>query len=158
MKVTKISDKADSLLLRSTSSPLTRRELGSPYTETLAKRMLATVTAPENDGVGIAAPQVGVGRRLIIVQRFDKEGEPFEVFANPVITGHSAEKRTGPEGCLSIDGVRGDVERWEWIDLGYDLPFVQNMHVNERVEGFTAVIFQHEIDHLDGKLFIDYLK
>jgi peptide deformylase len=92
---------------------------------------------------------------MAAVQRFDKEGEPFECFINPEIVEFIGEKEAGGEGCLSVPEIRGDVERWQTIRLRYrDEQFVER---EELIEGFTAVIFQHELDHLDGKLFIDYL-
>ena len=79
MRVLTIDDKEDSLFLRTHCKDLTVKEINSAEYAVLADRMLATVTSPEQDGVGIAGPQVGIGRRIVAVQRFDKEGEPFEV-------------------------------------------------------------------------------
>lgn len=155
MYVLSIADTADSLSLREKCLPMSEQMTHSEDFATLRRRMLATVQDPENEGVGIAAPQVGVLRRMVAVQRFDKEGEPFEFFLNPEIMEFVGEKEAGGEGCLSVPEVRGDVERWQTIRLRYrDEQFVEH---EELIEGFTAVIFQHELDHLDGKLFIDYL-
>jgi peptide deformylase len=121
----------------------------------LTQRMLATVKDTVNPGVGIAAPQIGINRNVIWVQRFDKPGEPFEVYLNPKITWRSALMRKGTEGCLSIPDIRGDVLRNYTIRITYyDLA---GKHHDEMVEGFTAVIFQHETDHLIGILFTDRL-
>ena len=155
MRVLSIADPTDSLLLRKESLPVSEQMLRSEEYALLRERMLQTVQNPEAVGVGIAAPQVGVRRNIIAVQRFDKEGEPFEFFINPEIVEFIGEKEAGGEGCLSVPEIRGDVERWQTIRLRYrDEQFVER---EELVEGFTAVIFQHELDHLDGKLFIDYL-
>ena len=155
MTLTTIASEQDSVLLRSISKPLTREMVASEEFEVLCRRILATVQNPQNEGVGIAAPQVGLLRRLVAVQRFDKEGEPFEFFLNPEIVEFIGEKKDGGEGCLSVPEIYGNVERWQHIRLRYrDEQFVER---EEEVEGFTAVIFQHELDHLDGKLFIDYL-
>ncbi|MBQ2429330.1 MAG: peptide deformylase, partial [Alistipes sp.] len=136
--------------------PVSERMLQGEDYATLRRRMLATVQDPENEGVGIAAPQVGVLRRMVAVQRFDKEGEPFEFFLNPEIVERIGEKQSGGEGCLSVPEIRGDVERWQKIRLRYhDEQFAER---EEIIEGFTAVIFQHELDHLDGRLFIDYIE
>lgn len=116
--------------------------------------MLATVIDTNNLGVGIAAPQVGVSQALIAVQRFDKEGEPFEFYINPEIIYYSQNKSLGWEGCLSIPEERGQVYRADTITIRY-LNEEQEKVVNENITGFTAVIFQHEIDHLNGILFID---
>ena len=118
--------------------------------------MVSTVTSPEQDGVGIAGPKVGVSRRVVAVQRFDKEGEPFEVYPNIRIVARRGEKVPGPEGCLSVPGKRGDVCRYRDIDIVYSLADGTARDTLETVKGFTAVIFQHECDHLDGVLYTDY--
>lgn len=154
MAVLTIYERADSLFLRRTAQPVSREMARSPYMHRLIARMLLTVTDPADTGVGIAAPQVGISRRMIAVQRFDKEGEPFEVYLNPRIVSRSQECEVGPEGCLSVPGMRGNVRRSTSIEIEYRDPFDFGLH-RERVEGFTAVIFQHEIDHLDGILYVD---
>jgi peptide deformylase len=156
MYVLSIAEPEDSLQLREVCLPVSERMLQSEDYATLRRRMLATVQDPENEGVGIAAPQVGVLRRMVAVQRFDKESEPFEFFLNPEIVERIGEKQSGGEGCLSVPEIRGDVERWQKIRLRYhDEQFAER---EEIIEGFTAVIFQHELDHLDGRLFIDYIE
>ena len=153
MRVTTIDNKTDSLLLRTASQPLTRREVGSKEFDMLAASLLATVNNPTNSGVGIAAPQVGILRRVVAVQRFDKEGEPFEIYVNPEITSYGPEVTIGGEGCLSIPSLRGEVKRATSIEISWrDEKFKQH---RESIDGFTAVIFQHEIDHLDGILYTD---
>lgn len=156
MRVLTIEDRDDSLFLRTPCKGLTIKEIKSAEYTVLAKRMLETVTSPEQDGVGIAGPQVGIGRRIVAVQRFDKEGEPFEVYPNIRVTARRGEPEPGPEGCLSIPGRRGDVLRWQDIDIAYTSP-ATGKDTTERIQGFTAVIFQHETDHLDGILYIDKL-
>ena len=145
---------ADSTFLRAPSSDLSAEELKSLQLETLMRKMLRTVTDPSQDGVGIAAPQVGIHRRLVCVQRFDKEGEPFECYPNIHIEELYGEVKCGPEGCLSVPGKRGMVPRYEGVCISYVSPLTGEK-VNERIEGFTAVIFQHECDHLDGILYTD---
>ena len=149
-----MDDRADSLLLRSECRPLTAREVVSPLFGRLVASMVESVDDPENGGVGIAAPQVGVLRRVVVVQRFDKEGTPFEVYVNPIIESYGEEWAVGSEGCLSVPGLRGEVRRATSITLGWRDPVDFKPH-REVVEGFTAVIFQHEIDHLDGVLYTD---
>ncbi|HTO34895.1 MAG TPA: peptide deformylase [Flavobacterium sp.] len=124
--------------------------------EVLINRMFLAVTDPVEGGVGIAAPQVGINRNVIWVQRFDKENNPFEVYINPKILWKSQLLRKGPEGCLSIPDIRGDVYRHYALEIEY---FDQKgkKHI-EKIEGFTAVIFQHEIDHLNGVLFTQRLE
>ncbi len=154
MRVLSIADKEDRLALRKHSLKLPHRALASPVFERLCQGLVTTVTSPEQDGVGIAAPQVGIFRRVIAVQRFDKEGEPFEVYPNIRITGHRGQMESGPEGCLSVPNRRGTVMRYRDIDIAYTSRKTLR-DTSERVQGFTAVIFQHECDHLDGVLYID---
>ena len=147
---------ADSAVLRASSVDFGPAELASPLLETLLAKMLHTVQDPSQDGVGIAAPQVGLNRRAVCVQRFDKEGEPFEAYLNIRIDTLAGEVRPGPEGCLSVPGMRGTVPRFSRVVISYVRPggSVRD-RVQEAVEGFTAVIFQHECDHLDGILYTD---
>lgn len=156
MRVLTIYDKMDSLVLRTGCAEISAKELMSDEYKMLAEKMVATVTSPDQDGVGIAGPQVGISRRVVAVQRFDKDGEPFEVYPNIRITCLRGEKTLGPEGCLSIPGKRGNVERYQDIDINYtSLKTLRD--TTESIKGFTAVIFQHECDHLDGILYTDYL-
>ncbi len=157
MRVLTIGDKADSLVLRTRCGELGLNELRSEEYALLAEKMVATVTSPEQDGVGIAGPQVGVLRRVVAVMRYDKDGKPFEVYPNIRITALRGEKVSGPEGCLSIPGRRGDVPRYRDIDVTYTSPATLR-DTTESVQGYSAVIFQHECDHLDGVLYTDYLQ
>jgi peptide deformylase len=153
MRVLQITDTADAKILKGASIDISLKDELLPL---LLDRMLATVNDPANSGVGIAAPQIGINRNVILVQRFDKPGEPFEAYINPKIKWSSALLRKGTEGCLSIADIRGDVLRNYTIQLAY---YDRNgQHHEEIIEGFTAVIFQHETDHLMGILFTDRLE
>ena len=154
MRVLTVYDKDDSLLLRNASIDFTDRDLLSKDFEALAAKMLHTVQDPSQDGVGIAAPQVGLNRRVICVLRYDLPGEPFGVYPNARLDSLWGERLSGPEGCLSIPGWAGSVPRYQNIIVSYTDPETLQT-VKERVEGYTAVIFQHEIDHLDGILYTD---
>lgn len=154
MRLVTIETEEDSLFLRNSCLPLSKEDLTTPEFEQLKKRMLLTVTNPENEGVGIAAPQIGIGRQLIAVQRIDKKGMPFEFYVNPQLTYLSEEKRTGREGCLSVPDRNGNVTRSEWVEVTHnDMGTYELRH--DTIRGFTAVIFQHETDHLNGILYID---
>jgi peptide deformylase len=157
MRVTTIADSGDSLLLRSACTPLTQKHIEEPEFGRLVASMIETVGDPENEGVGIAAPQVGVLRRVVVVQRFDKAGTPFEVYVNPEIVERSEEVTLGPEGCLSVPDRREEVLRASAITIRYR-DAVTSEPREEHIEGFSAIIFQHEIDHLDGILYIDRLR
>lgn len=163
MRVLTVEDSLDHAVLRAASRDFSSGELISDEFKKLGLRMISTVTHPSQDGVGIAGPQVGLNRRIVAVQRFDKEGEPFEVYANVRIVWMSDSLAYGPEGCLSVPDRRGNVLRSQQIVIEYadlaslshscdDIPMAR-----DTVSGFTAVIFQHEIDHLEGVLYIDRL-
>ena len=144
----------DSLVLRTPSADLTPAELKSGDLKTLMAKMLSTVKSPQQDGVGIAAPQVGIDKRVIWVQRFDKEGGPFECYLNPHLNSLFGEIGKGPEGCLSVPPMRGLVPRHTGVVVSYIDPETL-LPKRDTVTGYTAVIFQHECDHLDGRLYID---
>ena len=170
MRVLTIADPADSLALRSESSDLSASALLSDDYAELERLMVETVTHPSQDGVGIAGPQVGLNRRVVAVQRFDKPGEPFEVYPNIRIVWASDSLAYGPEGCLSVPDRREDVLRSTEVVIEYaDMELLRKDSgrkglgrnqekiptVTDTISGFTAVIFQHETDHLDGILYID---
>jgi peptide deformylase len=150
-----INNYSDSLFLRKQSRKVDKEVIGSVCMEYFRSRLLATVKDTLNPGVGIAAPQVGIGLRMIYVKRFDKENKPFEVYYNPEIEVYSDSTQTGNEGCLSIPGYRGGVERSHSIKLSY--LDSTGKHQNEEINGFTSVIFQHEIDHINGVLYYDHI-
>ena len=154
MRVLTIADKDDLAVLRAPSRDFSSEALLSKEFARLAELMVATVTHPSQDGVGIAGPQVGLNRRVVAVQRLDKEGEPFEVYPNVRIVWQSDSLAFGPEGCLSVPDRREDVARSQEIVIEYTtVPGLKT--ISDTISGFTAVIFQHEVDHLDGILYID---
>lgn len=124
----------------------------------LADDMRETMLAAP--GVGLAAPQIGIGRRLIVVHlpaEYDEEGAPAVdlTLVNPEIV-RSQGRVLGQEGCLSIPGWVGEVPRAGAVTVkGMDL---DNKHVRIKAHGHLARILQHEIDHLDGILFVDRIE
>jgi peptide deformylase len=126
-----------------------------PDLQALADDMVETMR--QAPGVGLAAPQVGESMRLIVVEYGNEEDEKLPpklyILVNPEITRASQETMVGTEGCLSIPGIQGDVERFEAVTVkGF------NRHgrpMTVKAHGWLARIFQHEIDHLDGVLFVD---
>lgn len=171
MRVYTTECEEDMTVLRGQSTDLPAETLLSEDFRRLTEKMFATVTHPSQDGVGIAAPQVGLNRRVVAVQRFDKEPDqqgnyPFEIYANIRIVSASDTLAPGPEGCLSVPGRDGEVMRSQSIEIEYtdlkalnedDICKEELPTVREKITGFTAVIFQHEIDHLEGILYIDKL-
>lgn len=153
MKVIQITEEKELKILKSVSTDVDPKDELLPV---LAERMFLSMRDPANPGIGIAAPQVGINKNLVWVQRFDKEGEPFELYLNPKIIWRSALLRKGMEGCLSIPDIDGEVLRNYTIKLTY-LDKEGKFH-EEMIEGFTAVVFQHETDHINGILFTDRIK
>jgi peptide deformylase len=118
----------------------------------LAADMLETMYAAP--GRGLAGPQVGVLRRLFVMDVAWKDGAPAPmVFLDPEIVWRSPETRTGTEGCLSIPGVTAEVERATGIEVEWrDLDGARHAR---RFDGFAAICIQHETDHLDGLVTFD---
>lgn len=120
----------------------------------LADDMLETMyDAP---GVGLAGPQIGVMKRIFVIDCADKEGTPDPmVLINPEITWESESMSTYEEGCLSIPEIYEDVTRPEMVRMSYlDM---DGKHHEDEFDALYATAAQHELDHLDGTLFIDYL-
>lgn len=155
MRVLKIDNAADSIFLRAQSKAI-NPNLNDPFLNTLIKRMYATVTDSASLGVGIAAPQVGVSKKIILVQRIDKPGEPFEAYINPKILQFTIKKQDCREGCLSVPIIRGTTQTRAYAIL-VEYYTLTGKKQAEMIEGYTAAIFQHEIDHLNGILFFDHL-
>ncbi len=122
----------------------------------LADDMLETMYhAP---GIGLAAPQIGVLKRVLVMDCVKDEGaapQPM-VLVDPEITWSSEGLNTYEEGCLSIPDLYADVERPEEVEVRWT--GLDGSEQSARFDGLWATCVQHEIDHLDGKLFIDYLK
>lgn len=148
-------------LLRQKSDPIPLEEIRSKEIKKLVRDMFETMAAA--DGIGLAAPQVGVLKRLVIVG-FDrsarypelKQGIEQRILINPEITPLETKVEGYWEGCLSVPGMRGYVERPRKIRLKF---YDENEEFHDEViEGFDAVVYQHECDHLEGVLYVDRLK
>lgn len=117
-------------------------------------------TMRDADGVGIAAPQVHIAKRIIVIEvdpanpRYPSQlAVPLTVVVNPQIMARSDEVEEGWEGCLSVPDLRGRVPRWTWLKVsGLDR---KGNKIEINVEGFFARVIQHEVDHLDGHVFLD---
>jgi peptide deformylase len=120
----------------------------------LAENMLATMyDAP---GIGLAGPQVGISRRLIVMDPTrDEEPKQPLIMVNPVILERGSEMRTHEEGCLSIPDVTAEIERPAMTRVGFI--DAEGKAQERTLEGIWSTLVQHEIDHLNGILFIDYL-
>jgi peptide deformylase len=120
--------------------------------QTLVDDMLETMYAAE--GIGLAATQVNVHERLIVMDVSEERDKPL-VLINPEIVWASDEKKVNNEGCLSVPGIYDDVERFLAIKVqALDLDGKTQTH---EADGLLAVCIQHEMDHLMGKVFVEYL-
>ncbi len=144
--------------LRKVARPLTPDELSHPETTRLVQDMIDTLD--DSGGIGLAAPQIDEPVRLAIIQipggpsRYgDIESMPLTVFVNPHIQVVDPKARGYWEGCLSVPGLRGYVERPQFVRVTHQ-DLSGTTHVLE-LKGFLATVFQHEFDHLDGVLYVD---
>ena len=158
-RVLTVDDAADSLILRTECIDLDFKA-DSALIATLIARMDTTMKA--ENGVGLAAPQIGILRNIFLFMRIDKPGNPVEVAINPRILNKPDETICFEgDGCLSIPGQSGNSVRYAWIEVEY--LNAKGEMVRERLEGFsrktdfTGIIFQHEFDHLRGVLYTDKL-
>ena len=137
--------------LRTVAAEVEPAWLAEPATQQLVDDMFETMYAAP--GIGLAASQVDVHRRFMVIDVTEEKNRPL-VFVNPRITARAGEQ-VYQEGCLSVPGIFADVTRANDITVQaldrHGQPFELS------VDGLLAVCIQHEMDHLDGKLFVDYL-
>lgn len=141
------------LPIRRYGDPVLRRRaqpVGEPTPE--LERLIEDMVETMYDavGIGLAAPQVGVSLRVIVLD----EGGLARAYLNPVIVEQGG-RVVGEEGCLSLPGIFAEVERAAWVVV--EARDRQGASFRRRAEGLLARAFQHEIDHLDGVLFLDRL-
>jgi peptide deformylase len=147
--------------LRQVARRVDRGDLGSDWLARLVEDMVDTLR--DYGGIGLAAPQIAEPVRLAIIEieggptRYgDIEPVPLTVFVNPEIEIIDARTAGYWEGCLSVPGLRGFVERPQHVRARYlDL---QGRSCELELEGFLATVFQHEFDHLDGRLYVDKIR
>jgi len=120
--------------------------------QTLVKDMFETMYAAR--GIGLAATQVNVHERVVVIDISEERNQPL-VLINPEITWYSPEKNVGEEGCLSVPDINDKVERAVAIRLSY-MDINGAAHTLE-ADGLLAICIQHELDHLKGKVFVEYL-
>ncbi|HEY9586079.1 MAG TPA: peptide deformylase [Candidatus Paceibacterota bacterium] len=161
----KIFQEKELSVLRGTAKPVALKEIGKRKIKKIIADMKRALASQE-DGVAIAAPQIGVPMRIFVVSGkvkaiILKEDEtktkyPDEVFINPKIVRSSKEKQIMEEGCLSVRWLYGKVKRANKVKMeAFD---ERGRKVRRGASGLLAQVFQHEIDHLDGKLFTDTAK
>jgi peptide deformylase len=145
-------------ILRQVARPLTDDEIRGPAIRTVIADMIDTLH--DYGGIGLAAPQIAEPVRLAIVEipgGTSRYGEipamPLTVFINPTIDIVDPASHGYWEGCLSVPGLRGFVERPQRVRIRYTTLDAKPATIE--LTGFLATVFQHEFDHLDGKLYID---
>ena len=148
-------------ILREVSKPLLKEEIVSDQSKDLVKKMWEVME--QAGGIGLAAPQIGVLKQLAVI-RLDSDSERYEniedseefVIFNPKLEVLDETKQGFWEGCLSVPGLRGYVERPRKLKINYLNEKAEEKEVI--VEDFLATVFQHELDHLFGFLYVDRLK
>lgn len=139
--------------LRAENAEITKEEIDSGEIKNLAKEMFLVMYA--TNGVGLAAPQVGINKKLMV---YNESGDSKKwlqetIMINPKIIEYSDAKAIENEGCLSFPDMRGDVERSKWIKV--ESLNVKGKKQKKKFKGWEARIFQHEYDHLEGVLYPD---
>lgn len=153
-------------VLRVRAADVTPEEIQTPAFQALVAQMISAMRAAP--GVGLAAPQIGVSKQVLVLEdrealmsslseleRTERERRPVEVrvFINPTLKPVGEERVTFFEGCLSVNGFAGLVERWREVEVsGLD---EHGQPQTWRVRGWPARILQHEVDHLNGTLYVD---
>jgi peptide deformylase len=142
--------------LRAPNAIITEEELKDGSISKIAKEMLLLMYAAE--GVGLAAPQVGINKRLMVYNESGDRKKWLEeiIMVNPLIVEFSEAKVEDQEGCLSFPDMNGDVERSKWVKV--EAVNLRGKKIKRKFQGWEARIFQHEYDHLDGVVYIDHLK
>ena len=141
--------------LRAANDEISEEDVKSPEIAKLARDMLKVMYAAE--GVGLAAPQVGVNKRLMVYNPTGDSKKWIDemILLNPKIVEYSDAKDSATEGCLSFPDMQGDVVRSKWIKV--QAVNLQGRPVKKKFSGWEARIFQHEYDHLDGVVYVDRL-
>lgn len=147
----------DDPILRQTAEPITESEFGSSWLKELIKTMFGIMA--DKDAVGVAAPQIGISKRVIVFsteytkRRKPEYPIPDTALINPSLKILSKEIQNGYEGCLNCGEIMGEVPRAMEIEYsGFD---IDGNRITKKASGLEARILQHEIDHLDGFLFLD---
>ena len=150
MRIYKITNKNEAKILRVKVKDFDFKKFTPKEIRALIKRMREAME--KADGIGLAANQIGLDMKVFVAQ---VEGKFYAIF-NPEITKTSKEAEIGVEGCLSVPGITEEVARSYRVTLkGLDK---SGKKITIKAWGLLARVFQHETDHLNGKLFIDYLK
>lgn len=138
----------DPVLLKSVSPVV----LPDPELPKLIEDMYSTMKAA--NGIGLAANQVGVNKRVLVLD----VGEGCEAFVNPKQVAHRGLRTSMPEGCLSVPGFLARVDRYKDVHVEYEKPFMGGyIRVTEVFTGPRAHVLQHEIEHLNGHIFVEHL-
>lgn len=148
---------ANNPILRKIAVAVTNDEIENGFVQDLSDNM--KIFMKKYEGIGIAAPQVGVSKRVFLMHKFtlgDIDTGKVQVVCNPEIIKKSKKILISKEGCLSLPRIEGEVERFAEIEVIYIDD--KGKTKKEQLKRLNAIVFQHELDHLDGILFIDRLQ
>ena len=145
-------------VIRKAAEAIPKEAIASPEIQRLIDDMIDTMR--EYEGVGIAAPQVHISKQLAVIEvkgeARSEKAIPLTVLINPRIIGASKAFVEDWEGCLSVNDLRGQVPRAEWVDV--ETFSRKGERIKFHAEGFFARVIQHECDHLAGKVFLDRMQ
>ena len=146
--------------LRTIAPECSRAQLESSEVQRLIDDMIETMR--DYEGVGIAANQVGVSLRIFVMELWADNGRypeyaqfPLTIYINPLLDTDGERSVMSPEGCLSVPGLRGVTARYPALNLKSIDRF--GSAIEQRLEGFPAIVVQHEVDHLNGHVYLDRL-
>lgn len=128
------------------------KKINNGLLQTVKEMVKLTKTFQDPEGVGLASTQIGNDEQYFVVKMEDKS---FKAFFNPRILAHAQKTKPFFEGCLSVPNYWGEVERYPWVKVSY--LDERGKEITERLTGLMAHIFQHEVDHLNGRLFVDHV-
>jgi peptide deformylase len=158
LKIFTIEDKEEEKILREKSLPVTNEDLKDNNFKEFLDNLLHTALHSEEQGNvpagGIAAPQVGIKKRVFHTLNYDTN--KWQLFINPEVTPLGFIKTVTKEGCLSVPNREGDVMRYKKVKVKYQ--DINGEWKTEKYSDLNAVSIQHELDHLDGILFIDRIE
>lgn len=152
---------APNAILRTPAKPV---DFSGSKLKALVDELIATMLREKDpEGVGLAANQVNLPWKIFIARSSTKKSDPVKVFINPEIVNHSeklipdtSDKKHPLEGCLSKPNYYGTVKRWQWVKLRFqEISNSSLVTREEKFEGFPSTVIQHEMDHLNGKIFIE---
>lgn len=154
MHIYKADNEQELQVLKSPSQMLSKKAINSDDYKKLEERMKSILADSDHNGIGLSAPQLGINKAVVAIRRQDLDGQPVIVYPNITIDEYSEDIYVADEGCLSVPGKSGNVDRSMVVVVKYFNTQEQKM-VKDTIKSYASIVFQHEIDHLYGILYTD---